>query len=270
MILLSNILKAASANFEIASEKVIGIKPFFLQNSEPDDTQEETEKGTQVKEDAGKQAEIILAEARARAAKLLEEAEKDAADAITAVNDERTRWEQEKQVLAEEARSSGYQQGLIEGRNAAENEYRNRLEEAAKIVSETKRRSQKRLEDSEFQLLSLGLRAAEQIVKTELDENKVLFRNIVTEVIKEARTHGEIDIYVHPEQFVLISDKVDDFKEALQKEVQFSVYPDDRLEPLSCILESSFGRIDASVDSQLSEIRRKLTEMMESGRNDGD
>ena len=48
------------------------------------------------------------------------------------------------------------------------------------------------------------------------------------------------------------------------KDIDFYIYPDDELEETSCIIESENGRIDASVDSQLEEIKIKLFEMLES------
>ncbi|WP_066173033.1 flagellar assembly protein FliH [Bacillus marinisedimentorum] len=265
---MSNILKSGNTRFQSANEKIIAIKPFFSKKPEQDNTQYGEEPRQTIVEDAGKQAADILEKARRQAAQILERAEKEAEAGIAAVSDERARWEQEKEILAEEAREYGKQQGLDEGREAAEHEYRKRLDQASGIVSEAKSRSQKRLEESEFQLLSLGLKAAEKIVKAELEANQALFRNIVSEVIKEARDYGEIVIYLHPDQYVHVSHEIDGLKESLQKDIQFSLYPDESLEPLSCILESSFGRIDASVDSQLTEIGRKLSEMMESGQND--
>ena len=46
--------------------------------------------------------------------------------------------------------------------------------------------------------------------------------------------------------------------------VNLFIYPDSDLSEDSCLIESSSGRIDASIDTQLSEIKVKLTELLES------
>jgi flagellar assembly protein FliH len=47
------------------------------------------------------------------------------------------------------------------------------------------------------------------------------------------------------------------------KDTELYIFPDDELEESSCIIESENGRMDASVDSQLQEIKVKLTELLE-------
>lgn len=48
------------------------------------------------------------------------------------------------------------------------------------------------------------------------------------------------------------------------KELDFYIYPDEELSEMDCIIESANGRIDASIDSQLEEIKNKLIELLES------
>jgi len=43
---------------------------------------------------------------------------------------------------------------------------------------------------------------------------------------------------------------------------QCFIYPDDDLEEFSCYIESEHGRIDASVSSQLVELKKNMMELL--------
>ena len=51
------------------------------------------------------------------------------------------------------------------------------------------------------------------------------------------------------------------------RETEFYIYPDDELENDGCVIESSNGRLEASVDEQLEQIRIKLLEILEEGHS---
>ena len=48
----------------------------------------------------------------------------------------------------------------------------------------------------------------------------------------------------------------------------YNIFPDDDLKETDCIIESTFGRIDASVDSQLHELKLKLLQILEGEMED--
>jgi flagellar assembly protein FliH len=70
---------------------------------------------------------------------------------------------------------------------------------------------------------------------------------------------------VNPSRYSFLLSRKDELIALFPREVDFYIYPDEDLLEEACLIESANGRIDASVDSQLDEIKNKLIDLLESG-----
>jgi flagellar assembly protein FliH len=182
---------------------------------------------------------------------------------------EREQWETEKLQWIEQAKNEGFEEGLMLGRRQGLEEYKQLLGQANSIVEKSKEEFVNKLEQSEKVVLDLGLKAAEKILLASLDENEELFLSIVKQLIKEAKEYKAVQIHIHPSRYQLISSYKKEIDALLLNSADCYIFADEDLAETQCILESNNGRIDASIDSQLIEMKKKLLELLEVG-NHGD
>lgn len=256
MILLSRLIKSRWSNLENQENKVITIKSFHV---ETDNNDMEL-----VNHRVFAERDAILAQAREEAAAIVNEAKhyKESVDASLA--EERRAWEQEVIQLSNQAKQNGYEAGLIEGREHGYTEMLQLIEQAKQTVDSSKLDYRKKIEDSEQTILALGLKVATKILGTHLDGNSEHFITVVKRALKEAREYREVQLHIHPMHYEFILSQKEDLSKIFPKETELYIYPDGELSEQSCIIESANGRIDASVDQQLEEIKTKLFELLES------
>ena len=255
MILLSRIIKSYQAKEQAENGVSIKIRPF--PTIELDQEEQEVEIDhipiyEQI-EQAKHEAEMILHDAREQAQAILEE-----------IQQARNQWElEEKPMYMEQAQKEGYQQGKEDGIQQGYSEMADILAHAKDIVALSKQDYEKRIESAEPVILELAIKVAEKIIGLELNETNDTFLSIVKRTIKQARDNREVQLHVHPTQYPFILSQKEELDAIFPKNTDFYIYPDEDLSENSCIIESENGRIDASVDSQLHELRTKLIEFME-------
>ncbi|MDP4083034.1 MAG: flagellar assembly protein FliH [Bacillota bacterium] len=253
MISLSRLIKSQWANPSNEKQKVISIKMLQMNND-----------NESVIYEYNPEKEIILLEAQQAAENLLKQAEIDANTIHQQIVNEKLSWEQERQVFLDQAKQEGFEMGLLEGRNQGYKEFVDTISIAKEVVNSAKKDYQQQIQMAEKTILKLGMKVAEQIIGARLEENEQAFLTIVKRALKEARDYKEIQIHIHPSHYGFILSQKEELLAIFPKETDFYIYPNEDLDHGSCMIESANGRIDASIDSQLEEVKTKMLEILES------
>ncbi|WNS77173.1 flagellar assembly protein FliH [Bacillus sp. DTU_2020_1000418_1_SI_GHA_SEK_038] len=257
MILLSRLIKAVPslADNNVNEKKIISIKVFKPEKQEDDFEPtpiNHSEQAQSIIAEAEMEAESIISLARHEAELIRQQLEQDVQS-----------FEIEKENIAAAAHESGYASGYEEGREKGYLEYLEIIESARAVVDSAKNDYRMHVESSDREILEIGLKVAQKILGKTIQENKEEFLPIVKRALKEARDNQEIQLHVHPSHYDYLLSNKEELKILFPREIDLFIYPDDELGESSCIIESVNGRIDASIDSQLEEIKRKLVEMLE-------
>lgn len=256
MISLSRLIKSSWPVPEEKETKIISIKSFKVdvqEMEEPISSANCTVEREEIIQQAQREADAIIAEAKAY---------KDSVE--NQLQQERLNWEQEVVLLSNQAQESGYEAGLEEGRVQGYNEAKGLIEEAKQVVAVSKEDYYRKIESSEHTILDIGLKVAERILGSHLEEKPEYFLSVVKRALKEAREYREIQLHIHPSYYEFLLAEKEDLLQIFPKETELYIYPDADLSEHSCIIESANGRIDATVDGQLKEMKEKLIEMLES------
>lgn len=254
MISLSRLIKSQFTSTVPAEKKVISIRLLEASNQ-----QEVPQVFTHTEDERMR----ILGEAAIEADNILSKAREEAEQICQQINLEKQEWEQQRSLLAEESRQLGFEQGYQEGRNQGYEEYRQTIMFAQETVDAAKRDYQSHIDSSEKVILDLGVKIAGKILGEKLAADEG-FLTLVKRALKNARDYKDIQLHVHPKHYQDLLAQKEELIAIFPKDIDFYIYPDDELEETSCIIESGNGRVDASVDSQLEEIKNKLFEMLES------
>ncbi|MBS4203786.1 flagellar assembly protein FliH [Lederbergia citrea] len=207
--------------------------------------------------------EEILQDAEQKAKKVLDEANHHASQLLSQVQQQQGEWEQKKQELINQAYEEGLQIGINEGRVNGYSEYEKLILQAKEVVELSKSAFHEHVSDAESTILELAITAAERIIHSSLAEDHEKFLPIVKKAIKEAREFKEVQIHVHPLQYDLLIAEKKDLDAIFPSNTQCFIYPDAELEEYACFIESENGRIDASISSQLVELKKQLMELLE-------
>lgn len=250
---LSNVIKSNYA--EHSREKIISIRLFNPQqdNSHPDTSERET--GTALYEEhvnrAYEEAENILLAAKQQAEEIRNQIEL-----------ERQALEEEKRQVFEQAKKEGFEAGIQLGKEQGYREVEEQIQFAKSIVDNAKIEFAQSVDRSEHVILDIGLKTAEKILNSTLSEQPDKFINLVKKAITETMDRKEINILVHPNLYEVVVNKKEEYLSPILRDAQIFVYPDVNLTEGGCVIETDGERIDASIDSQLNELRIKLFEIL--------
>ena len=253
MTLLSRIIKSHYTATHAQEKKLIHIKKIMIEQEELPEQQEALASNVQ----------DVLMEANQYAERIVLEAQKKAEQIQLNLQEEIERWNEEKMILISEARQEGYLIGKEQGLMDSQKECQHMLDLAKETVNQAKKEYQSVVEKSEFTILHLGIKVAEKIMNQHLADNQENYLFIVKKAIKEAREYKNIELHVPPLHYAFLLTHKKELMSLFPRDIEFYIYPDDELDENGCVIESSNGRLVASVDDQLEEIRVKLQEILE-------
>ncbi|TMN23578.1 flagellar assembly protein FliH [Lentibacillus cibarius] len=200
-----------------------------------------------------------------RAQNELEQIKKQQSELLQQTNAEieaaKSEWEAERQQYMEQAHQEGFAQGFEQGKQEGLEQYRLLVEQANNTVSLATNDYHAVIAQSEEAILELAIQCAEKIIHQKLNDNPEAFLSIVRETVNELKDHSEIAIYVHPENFEMVTRQKDEFTNIFENDRKITVYADEELDEYSCLIEHSFGQIEAGIDTQLQQLRETLHEI---------
>jgi flagellar assembly protein FliH len=251
MISLSNVIKALSLKNRVG-KKTIEIKHIF--HEPPYETAKQPE-----------DYETVMEQVKQEAAKIRQEAEQYYEEMRQQVLKEKEEWHIEKERLVQLAREEGYRAGFEKGREEALEHYDELIAKARHITELANVQFYEQINASAETILRIGMKAAERIIGEALEKDQNYFLSLVKRVLKEVREQTEVTVYVHPLSYEIVARQKEELKSLFPHEVDLFIHPDDKLQEHACIIETPFGRIDASVDTQLAQIKEKLFERIKEG-----
>lgn len=196
------------------------------------------------REEAEAEAGKILAEARAEAERLREDARREA-----------------EEILAE-ARKNAYGEGREEGFKEGQEEVNRLIERLHAILTAASDKRQEIINHTERQIVDLVLLIARKVVKVISEaEKKVVIEN-VKQALEKVKGETEITIKVNTRDLNLTTKHKKQFIEAVESLKKVSVEEDSRVAPGGCVIETSFGDIDARIQKQIDLIEERIRELV--------
>lgn len=248
MISLSN-LRSSSL-----PKKTIKVKPFEKISDLPIDSTEEETYQTLTEKIAEKSKELEALNQQ------MTERRKKAENEILMLREE---WQSEKEQLIQEAQQQGYQQGFEQGKQDSLEQYSHLIDEAKTLIEHANDDVKKKIEQSDEVVLQIAMHAAEKVIYQSLGEDKTKYIGIVKEAIDYVKKFPSISVYASSKDYSYLLEHQDELREILQGQAELSIYPDSELQEYQVYVESPAGRLEASVDTQLEEIRNHLSQVME-------
>lgn len=188
---------------------------------------------------ASADAEALLRDAQARALSLIDEANRRVAD------------------LEAAAKREGFEQGVSDGRAAAQAEMDQMLETMRGLIEMARIERHKIIEGAEPEIVRLSVTIAERI----LTQHVALEPNTVLEMTRSAIarlvSRETVTVRVNPADLEVMREHREQLM-AMNDIDNLRIIEDQRVDRGGVLLETDAGTIDAKVSTQLREVRRLL------------
>ncbi len=194
------------------------------------------------------EAEAALQSARSEAAELVEDARIQA------------------EALREAAWQEGHHEGKIAARLAVEAEVRAEWdarksalrEEMDQLAGQIAAAREQLWQKQESEMLALTLAIARQVVKTEVQQNPDVIRQVISNAIRRVTDKENLRIRVSIADAPCVKEMRDDLLEVIDGLRHLEIIDDRRVGEGGCVIETNAGTIDAKIETQLGEVARAL------------
>lgn len=154
----------------------------------------------------------------------------------------------------EEARRSGWEQGLSEGRQAARGELKLQADRLQRIIEQLASPLAQAGQDVQDELVNLAMAIARQVVVRELSTQPEQIRDVVTQAIAALPAgNRHLRIHLHPEDAHLLIENID-----VHEGGSWKIIEDVSLTRGGCIVDAGATRIDARLETRLQDIFGRL------------
>ncbi len=165
-----------------------------------------------------------------------------------------SRAREEAQTIKESAAKEGYQAGL---------------EQASDDISEVKNAitaflsaKQEVFEYIAPDILEISVDIAKKIIKREIQQDPSLILNNILEILKGlSKEETKITLRVNPQQVALLKTELPELMSTAGLDAKVLVVPDEELMEGGCMVTTTNGVIDATIETQLSVISEALKEI---------
>jgi flagellar assembly protein FliH len=166
--------------------------------------------------------------------------------------------EHQIEVRLREAHAAGLREGEAAARNRAAAEIKATMDRMAQSLQELAGMRARLRHEAEGDLVRLALEVARRVVRREIAVDPDALRGLVNAALEKLRGQDISRVKVHPSHVAMLSACLKQAPNGNTVEVM----ADSSREPGSVIFETSRGNLDASVDAQLLEIERGLTDRL--------
>lgn len=156
-----------------------------------------------------------------------------------------------------EARSAGLREGEAAGRSQAAADLHPVIERLTRSIAELGGLRARLRKEAEGDVIKLSLAIARRVLRRELAVDPDALHGLVVAAFEKLQGQESCRVRVHPSQAAAIQGCL-----AKVSGASIEVIPDPSREPGGVIFETRRGNLDASVDTQLQEIERGLTDLL--------
>ncbi len=162
-------------------------------------------------------------------------------------------------------RDDGFKLGFDEGKEQAEfevhSQWESMLTEAKSILDSAYETKEQIILEAEPFLVELSAAIAEKIISRQLTVSPEWSLDIIRKSLARRREQGVITLCVSPKQLTFVQAAREELSLAIDSQAELQIVPDVSVKEFGCVIRSSFGSIDARIDTQLTEIKRELIQL---------
>ncbi len=165
-----------------------------------------------------------------------------------------SRAREEADAIREAAAKEGYQAGLSQAKDD--------IAALRDSIREFINAKQEVFDKIAPEILSISIDIAKKIIKKELTQTPELLIESVKEILKElSKEETKITLRANPSQVSMLKSEVPQMAEQMGLEAKIMVIPDESVMEGGCVVTTTNGVVDATIDTQLAIISEALKEI---------
>ncbi len=204
-------------------------------------------------------ADEIIASAKEEAAAIIDRAKKDATQCIDEAN---RQVEQLKQQAHDDGYQKGYQQGIEQGKQSGLEEMQSLLDNAVEKTQHMLTLGEKEAKEmilaAERQIVEIALAVAGKVLACQIEENPMTVLPIVKNALEKVKDQEQIVIRVSSNDFDIVLQAKQEFQNMVGCEQALTIVADRTITAGSCVIDTSYGLVDAKIDTQFDALRKAL------------
>ena len=209
-----------------------------------------------------KQAELLNI-AKDEADELLRQARQQADSLRAQVIQEAS---QLKEAAKDEGKKQGYDQGFKQGLAEAKAQMSSQLTQTSErcntMLQSAETEYRRIIGEAEPQIVELSLAICRKIIAEEIKERPGTILSLVRDALQRVRDQNQINIHVSPDDYEYILAARRELQSIVGAEQSLTITADPVLNKGGCLIETSFGTVEAGVDTQLDSVRKVLQGML--------
>ena len=218
-------------------------------------------------DDVSNKASDVIKKANEEAAQIIAQAKMASEQCLSQAQQEATSLKQQaheegRQQGCQEGKQEGYQEGLLQGKQTGHLEMEQVIAEAVVKTQQMFVAREQEAKDMMFaaerQIIDIALAVARKIIAYEIAENPMVVLPLVKAALQKVSDQEEVVIRVSVDDFdsVLMAKK--DLQTMVGKENGLKIIVDQTIKSGSCIIGTSYGEVDATIDTQFETIKKAL------------
>jgi len=170
----------------------------------------------------------------------------------------------EKRVrLEKEAYEKGFEQGRKDGLALEKRQMEEKGKQLDALLSEISQLKRRICSESEGELLKLSILIAKRIIREEVKIDSHIIGKTIHSALKYLVDKSHIRILISPDDMEEVRQILPDLA-ILTKGGQFQLIEDNAIERGGCILETGFGRINATIEDELGMVEKEIEQEFKS------
>ena len=174
--------------------------------------------------------------------------------------------EQLKVKAAEEGKVEGHATGLRQGLDAAKQQMSAQLQQTCDqcnaMVAAAEQEARQILQEAEPKIIELVMAISRKVIIDEVETRPAVVLELVRGALARVRDQNQIIIHVSPDDYEFIMQSRRILQSVVGAEQTLTVTADAVLGKGGCLIETSFGTVEAGIDTQLDSIHRVLQGML--------
>ncbi|MFF2482652.1 FliH/SctL family protein [Paenibacillus sp. NPDC058071] len=264
---MSNLIKSGSVISLGQHKSLMTLHSYVLHSEEPGTIEADEPQGPD--QETVSLRDQILTDAKAFAEEQVREAGRQSEQMLAEAEEQIDAWWLEKRLQDEEAlqasKEEGFAQGIAEGseqaRQQLQQEWQQKLEEASAILKAAYEMREQIIQESEPFLVELSCAISEKVIGRQLADTPAISLELIGKSLSRRREQGVITLCVAPEHFAFVQAAREELNLAIDSQAELQILPDAKVKDFGCVIRSSFGSVDARIDTQLTEIKRELIQL---------
>ncbi|GIP27383.1 flagellar assembly protein FliH [Paenibacillus sp. J23TS9] len=265
---MSNLIKS-SQYVPVEMLKKLDLGHRYASSDENEELEEENAeefKEIQADEESKRLSKEMLEDAREFAERQVREASDEAERILMEANEQIDGWWQERRLqdehLVEALKSEGYDTGYREGSEKVladlQEQISQMMEEAQTVLKQAYLMKEQIIQEAEPFLVELSCAIAEKVIDKQLTLESDYVIDLIKSNLLRKREQGVITLCVAPKYFSFVQAAREELGAAIDSQAELQIIPDSTVHDRGCVIRSSFGSVDARVDTQLTEIKKEL------------